>query len=235
MPFRPGEWCAGALRNVIGIIWSGLLSRKDWEDMKMMEAQLRKKRRITQTESGSIRYERKDGTLLAREREWESKNVEEFDAFCTVVNQNTQLEEIQTPDGVKRRIKAADRVFDRKLCHTRLYLTFAEDECLYGLGQAEEGVWNLRHTTQYLHQANLKIAMPLLLSSAGYGLLLSTQSTAIFNDTQAGTYLYTEADEYLDYYFLAGEAAEVIRGFRALTGKAAMLPKWPKPKPAASC
>ena len=183
-------------------------------------------RLVVSKKSGSIRYERKDGTLLAREREWESKNVEEFDAFCTVVNQNTQLEEIQTPDGVKRRIKAADRVFDRKLCHTRLYLTFAEDECLYGLGQAEEGVWNLRHTTQYLHQANLKIAMPLLLSSAGYGLLLSTQSTAIFNDTQAGTYLYTEADEYLDYYFLAGEAAEVIRGFRALTGKAAMLPKW---------
>lgn len=181
---------------------------------------------VVSRETGSIRYEKTDGTPLAREREWESKTVEEFDAFRTVVNQNTQLEEIQTPDGVKRRIRAADRVFDRKLYHTRLYLSFAEGERLYGLGQAEDGDWDLRHTTQYLHQANRKIALPLLLSGAGYGILLSTRSTAIFHDTNAGSWLYTEADEYLDYYFLAGRPDAVIRGFRALTGKAVMLPKW---------
>ena len=89
-----------------------------------------------------------------------------------------------------------------------------------------EGAWDLRHTTQYLHQANLKIAIPLLLSGNGYGILLSTQGTAVFNDTQYGSYLYTEADEYLDYYFLAGSPEEVIGQFRALTGRASMLPKW---------
>lgn len=176
--------------------------------------------------SGSVRYERPDGRVIAAERPWESKMAEEYDSFRTVVNENTQVEEVATADGVKRRIREADRVFDRKLCRTRLYLEFAPKERLYGLGQAEEGVWDLRHTTQYLHQANRKIAIPLLLSGNGYGILLSTQGTALFADTQYESYLYTEADEYLDYYFLAGSPAEVVSQFRALTGRAVMLPKW---------
>ena len=183
-------------------------------------------RLIVTRATGSIRYERPDGTALLSERAWESKNTEGYDSFRPVINENTRVEEVATPDGVKRRIKEADRVFDRKLYRTRLYLEFAPQERLYGLGQEEEGAWDLRHTTQYLHQANLKIAIPLLLSGNGYGILLSTQGTAVFNDTQYGSYLYTEADEYLDYYFLAGSPEEVIGQFRALTGRASMLPKW---------
>lgn len=178
-------------------------------------------------ETGSIRYETSEGVSLLSEKQRESKLVEEFDAYKTIINEKTKSEIIQTPDGAKRVVRASDRVFDKKLFHTRLNLEFAKDERLFGLGQAEEGVWNLRNTTQYLHQANLKIANPLLLSDRGYGILLSTQSPAIFSDTQFGSYLYTHADWYLDYYFIAGERAdEIIDGFRRLTGRAAMLPKW---------
>lgn len=176
--------------------------------------------------SGSVSYEKRDGKILLQEAERESKSVEEFDSYRTVASKNAKIEEVVTADGKKRRIKDAEKEFDRKLYHTRLSLKFDEEEMLFGLGQAEEGVWNLRHTTQYLHQANLKIAIPMLFSNRGYGILLSTQSPAIFDDTQYGSYLYTEADEYLDYFFLAGNMEEVIRGFRALTGQAAMLPKW---------
>lgn len=177
--------------------------------------------------SGSIRFLRSDGSLLLAERGYESKDVEEFDVFQTVINENTEIEKIQTPDGEKQQIRQADRVWTGKLCHTRLYLTFGENERLYGLGQAEEGVWNLRHTTQYLHPANLKISLPVLISDNNWGLLLSTRSPAIFNDTQYGSYLYTEADEYLDYYFIAANTpADVTAAVRRLTGRAAMLPKW---------
>lgn len=177
--------------------------------------------------SGSIRFLRSDGSLLLAEREYESKTVEEFDVYQTVVNENTEIEKIQTPDGEKQQIRKADRVWTGKLCHTRLHLTFAEDERLYGLGQAEEGVWNLRHTTQYLHPANLKIPLPVLLSDNNWGILLSTQSSAIFNDTQCGSYLYTEADAYLDYYFIEAQTpADVTAAVRKLTGRAALLPKW---------
>ncbi len=177
--------------------------------------------------TGSVRYEKPDGTLIFSERDTESKIVEEFDSYKMVVNENTELEKIQTPDGVKYKVKEADKVFDKKLYHTRLYMEFTPDEKLFGLGQAEEGVWNLRNTTQYLNQANLKIAIPFVLSSKGYGIMLSTQSPAIFSDEQYGTYFYTEADEYLDYYFIAGNNFDdVISGYRFLSGQAVMLPEW---------
>ena len=176
--------------------------------------------------TGSLRFERKDGTLLLAERGYDSKVVEAFDAYRTVEGQDAVVEEIQTADGVKRRVREAARIFDRKLYHTTLSLTFQPGEMLFGLGQAQEGVWNLRHTTQYLHQANLKIAIPVLVSNRGYGLMLTTQSPAIFDDTSYGTYLHTEADACLDYYFLAGNMRDIVRGYRGLTGKAVMLPRW---------
>lgn len=177
--------------------------------------------------TGSVTYRKKDGSLLLAERKRESHVLEEFDSYRMVINENTRIEEVKTPDGIKRRIREADKVFDRKLYHTRLHLSFDEEERLFGLGQAEEGVWNLRGTVQYLHQANLKIALPVLLSDKGWGILSSTQSPAIFSDTAYGSYLYTEADEYLDYYFMAGEDLhQVTAGIRRLTGKAAMLPRW---------
>lgn len=177
--------------------------------------------------TGSLCFIKPDGTLLLQEAEKESKITEEFDVYRTVVNEHTKVEEVRTPDGIKRRIRESEREFAGKRCHTKLQLVFQEQEPLFGLGQAEEGVWNLRHTTQYLHQANLKIALPVLLSGLGWGIVLSTQSPAVFQDTQYGSYLYTEADEYLDYYFIAGEKlSETVKGIRKLTGKAVMLPKW---------
>ena len=98
-----------------------------------------------------------------------------------------------------------------KRCHTKLQLTFQEDEPLFWTGAGRRREYGIfRHTTQYLHQANLKIALPALVSGLGWGILLSTQSPVIFQDTQYGSYLYTEADEYLDYYFIAGETLEKL-------------------------
>ena len=178
-------------------------------------------------QTSSISYAKKDGSLLFSERNYKSKQLDGFDSYKVIKNDNVKVELVETPDGVKRIIKEADKEFDKKLYHTRLWLEFSEDEKLYGLGQAEEGVLNLRGTTQYLHQANLKIAIPFLVSSVGYAIFMSTQSPMIFNDTQYGSYIYTEADEYMDYYVIAGNNMdELIRGFRNISGKTIMLPKW---------
>ncbi len=177
--------------------------------------------------TASIRYYDQKGRLLLKERDYESKNLEVFDSFLTVTDDNIEVERINTPDGIKEVVKSATRIFDRKLYKTRLHLEWQEGEALYGLGQHEEGYLNLRGTTVYLHQANKKIAIPYLVSSLGYGILVHTYSPMIFNDTNAGSYLYTEADEELDYYFVyGGNMNGVVRGYRYLTGKAVMLPKW---------
>ena len=212
----------------IGIVRNELFSDWRYEETEnaviLVTADV--KLEISKTTS-SIRYYDINGKLLLAERFKESRILEEFDSFRMVLDEKSIVEKIETPDGIKGIVKESAKTFDKKLYHTRLFLDWQEEEDLFGLGQAEEGILNLRGTTQYLNQANMKIAIPLLLSTIGYGILLSTGSPAIFNDTQYGSYLYTEADHQMDYYFIAGENFDqIIKGYRILTGKAAMLPKW---------
>ena len=59
--------------------------------------------------TGSIRFWEKQGKLLLAERERESKEIERFEVFRTVINESTRVEEVKTADGVKRRIRQSDR------------------------------------------------------------------------------------------------------------------------------
>lgn len=177
--------------------------------------------------TSSISYFDSNGALLLKETDFQSKYLSYYDTTQTVADENTVVEEIETPDGIKKKIKQATKVFDRRLCSTKLSLQFKENEKIFGLGQSPEGVLNLRGTTQYLHQANMKIAIPFFVSTEGYGILSGTDGTAVFDDSAFGTYLFTDADTEMDFYFIYGpEFDEIIKGYRFLTGKAAMLPKW---------
>jgi len=202
----------------------------DWcyhEDVNEIRMQTDKLCLSIDKETASIKYYDQDGKLLLRERDFESKNLEAFNSYRTVINEDTKIERVVTPDGIKEVVKEAAKILDQKLYKTRLYLEWQDDEALYGLGQNEEGYLNLRGTTVFLHQANKKIAIPFLVSSLGYGLLVDTYSPMIFNDTHFGSYLYTEADYEMDFYFIKGGNMDgVISGYRYLTGKAVMPPKW---------
>jgi len=55
------------------------------------------------------------------------------------------------------------------------------DEALYGLGQHQEGIFDVRGLPIRLHQANTNISVPFLLSSKGYGLLWNNPSLTDFN------------------------------------------------------
>lgn len=49
----------------------------------------------------------------------------------------------------------------------------------------------------------------------------------ILNDNEYGSYIYTEADNQMDYYFMNGGTPDgAVACYRRLTGKAALLPKW---------
>lgn len=177
--------------------------------------------------TGSIKALNQNGKVIFSESEKNSKAIERFETFRTKQSDAMKIEKIKTADGVKNKILDSEVVSDGFIYRTMLGLQFEEDEVLVGLGQFEEGIWNLRGTTQYLHQANKKIVSPMLVSSRGYGLLLTTQSTAIFRDNEYGSHIYCEADEYLDYYIILKDNPEdIIKGMRLLSGKAKMLPKW---------
>lgn len=178
--------------------------------------------------TSAISYYDKTGRALLCERHKESRTIEAFDAFRTVIDEHTVIRKVETPDGIKNMIEYATKYFDKELYHTTTYFKWQDKEVLYGLGQPDDGVLNLRGSVRYLHQANLKIAMPVILSSMGYGLLFPTGSPAIFSDLNyEDSFIYTEADEEYNYYFLYGpKFDEIIKNYRSLTGKASMLPKW---------
>ena len=62
-------------------------------------------------------------------------------------------------------------------------LTFAspKDECLFGLGQFQDGYSNVRGLTRRLTQVNTQISLPMLLSSKGYGVLWNNYGLVDFN------------------------------------------------------
>ena len=210
-----------------GVVQGDVFS--DWEYMETKgEIRLRMAglEIVINRETASFRYYDGKGKLLLREREQRSKIPEEFTVYRILEN-GARIEKVDTPDGTKEVVREAPKIPAGKSFHTRLYLEWAEDEALYGLGQHEEGLGSLRGRTIYLHQANRKIAIPMLVSTKGYGILVDTYSPMIFSDTPFGSYLYTEAGPEMDYYFInGGSMDETIRKYRMLTGKASLLPKW---------
>lgn len=177
--------------------------------------------------TGRLVFEKADGTILLSEAPKGARRMEAYQTGTLLEGQEEAVETVQTADGAKKVLRHARRKMDRTLYRTHIGFEFSEEECLYGLGQHQQGVLNLRGTMQYLHQANQKIAVPMLLSSKGYGILLTTQGAAVFHDDSFGSYFRTEGDEMLDYCFLSGETMEEAAAEnRRLTGKAVMLPKW---------
>ena len=73
----------------------------------------------------------------------------------------------------------------------------------------------------------MRIPIPFFVSDKGYGILVDCGSLMYFNDDCRGSWLYLDMVEQLDYYFIKGDSLdEIIAGYRLLTGKAVMLPKW---------
>lgn len=213
---KPGVICTS--------VWTDWAYQETLETIEYLSQELRI---LVDRKSASFTYYDGNGVLLLRERERDSRELEEFQSYELAGDTGTVVEKIVTPDGTKEVVKEAARVPGERFYHTRWYADWQDGEALYGLGQHEEGLLNLRGQTVYVHQANRKIAIPVLVSNLGYGILFDTYSPLIFNDTVYGSYVYTEADDEQDFYFMNGNGPDgVVRQYRYLTGKAALLPKW---------
>jgi alpha-D-xyloside xylohydrolase len=105
---------------------------------------------------------------------------------------------------------------------------YGSHEALYGLGQHQAGVWNYRGESVDISQDNSSIAVPLMLSSKGYGIYWNNDSRSRFNNRFANyLYISSEVADAIDYYFLYGpEFDKIIASYRELTGGAPMFGKW---------
>ncbi len=124
----------------------------------------------------------------------------------------------------------ADRGANRDSFRSRQEFVLAPGEAIYGLGQHQQGVMNYRGTTVHLQQENREVAVPMLVSSRGYGIFWDNPSITDVDvgendfDTLAWT---SESADAIDYYFLFGpDLDRVISDYRTLSGEAPMFGKW---------
>ena len=132
-----------------------------------------------------------------------------------------------TTDSYRQLIPAD--VNGEKTNHAEVFFAiYGSKEGLYGLGQHQAGVWNYRGETVDLSQENTNIAIPLLVSSNGYGIFWNNPSRSRVNNRFIHMlYLSAEVADKVDYYFLAGpEPDSIIAHYRELTGDAPMFGRW---------
>jgi len=108
--------------------------------------------------------------------------------------------------------------------------TFAPQhgERFYGLGQHQQsqgGKMAYSGSLQLLQKNPGESSVPVLISSAGYGILWDNPSVTKV-DLDGALTLSSEVGTLIDYYFISGGADEAVAGYRALTGAAPMFGKW---------
>ncbi len=116
-----------------------------------------------------------------------------------------------------------------KTYHAEVFFPiYGSHEGLYGLGQHQAGVWNYRGETIDLSQENTQIAIPLLVSTNGYGIFWNNPSRSRVNNRFVHSlYISAEVADRIDYYFIYGpEADQIIGRYRELTGEVPLFGRW---------
>lgn len=168
------------------------------------------------------------GALLFREPHdgRDTKLLEPVDVVLTDFSGASRAA-VSGTDGMKVATEGGRRHVDRSAYATTLRLELSGGEAVYGLGQHEDGILNYRGRSQDLYQENMKVAIPVLVSTRGYAIVWDSGSAARFSDGPDGTTFCTDVDDEMDFYVVHGPELEQIVGhIRALTGQVPMLPKW---------
>jgi alpha-D-xyloside xylohydrolase len=106
------------------------------------------------------------------------------------------------------------------------------DEALFGLGchPIDTGAINYKGRNQDMTIKYLTGAIPVLLSTKGFGLLWDNYAASNFYGAEAGNTKFkyvSESGKQVNYYFFYGpDFDHIIDLYRQTTGKAPMFPKW---------
>ncbi len=162
------------------------------------------------------------GVTLSREH---GKKLTEYDVYKSTGGK-TEIRE--TADGIRSSSVGGGQVFSRKANHAGMTVEFDGSETVFGLGSHEEGYPSVRGNYIRLYQENMRIAIPVFVSSKGYAYVFNCASLMTF-DARSGSRaeVYFDSVDSIDYYFIAGDGFDdVCRELRLLFGETPMLPKW---------
>lgn len=166
-----------------------------------------------------------DGNKLfsIKDYSFESKEIYRY----TFAGGKPEIETIVTVDGERSFVKNAETIKVGDSYAASVSFEIEEDEAIYGLGQHEDGIYNYRNCKEYLYHNNMKIPMPVYLSSKGYAVLFDASCMMTYEEKDNVITVCFDAAEKIDFYVIAGENFdELIAGIRSLTGHNVMLPRW---------
>lgn len=175
--------------------------------------------------TGALAYYDRNGHLLLAENGALPHEGRRIYKEKVTFDENTHRT-VKTADGDKEVMDVLRRDTVGSSWQWTLNLSFSGNEALYGLGGYMEDYMNLRHKKIYMCQHNLKEMVPVLNSTAGYGLLFNAGSEMIFDDTKGDRgSIEIGAAPQLDYYFMKGHNMDATVGnYRWLTGEVPMMP-----------
>jgi alpha-D-xyloside xylohydrolase len=146
----------------------------------------------------------------------------------TDLNGNTVLSE----DEAQGKTMKANVVADIPVYTCTTLFNSPADESLYGLGCHPEDSLSINYKgrNQDLLIKYMTGAIPVLLSTKGYGLIWDNYSASAFYGAEANNTRFkyeSESGNMVDYYFIYGpDFDQIIASYRNATGQAPMFPKW---------
>lgn len=116
-------------------------------------------------------------------------------------------------------------------CGGNLYKTSvsfeANDEKLFGMGQYQNGLLNLKGSTLELAQKNTQISVPFLISSNGYGFLWNNPSIGAATFASNITKWQSDGCYQIDYWITAGDTpSEILQNYIEISGTPPMMPDY---------
>ena len=132
-----------------------------------------------------------------------------------------------TANGEVSYIENMQRIPSHKAYNAHISFEIGCNELLLGLGQYEDGIFDLRNRTEYLYQSNMRIAIPFLVTTGHYAVLIDSESNMIFKSEENTIEFEIDTCDTVSYYvFVADRMDDLIKLGYKITGMPSMLPRW---------
>lgn len=101
------------------------------------------------------------------------------------------------------------------------------DEHLYGMGEYQQSILDLKGSTLELAHRNSQASVPFVVSSAGYGFLWHNPAIGQVSFASNVTIWHADASNQIDYWVTAGDTYQQIeRQYADATGHVPNMPEW---------
>lgn len=140
----------------------------------------------------AVRIQYTEGDVKSDLPDWLYVKHETVDNCALKVTVDAKKQQLVIKDRKGKTVFTATR---HQLKNGEAMLTFSspKDECLFGLGQFQDGYSNLRGLSRRLTQVNTQISIPMLISSKGYGILWNNYGMTEYNPCSQSVRLVKQA------------------------------------------